>query len=332
MLRGIWGDPERYARHLLVPVRGPLLRRRRRQGRRGRLPVAARPRRRRDERLGPPHLDHRGRVRAGRPRGGRRGSRRRRDRPDHRPGDRRLRDRPRSATSRPTSCARRSASTSPPSSARSPDPGRSIIVPDLPKTRSGKIMRRLLRDVVEGRDPGRHHHARRRVGRAGHPRPGRRRRDRARTDMGWLVFARDHRGAAGRARDLRPHPDQALDPAQLPGRRAPAVHPRGVRPRAAPVHRHQQRRGAALQPRRATLDLHLGEGPRQHLRVRHRQHRRLDARLHHHQAGGVPRAAGAGRAERDRPVLRGAVREGARRSPRPSPRVAARRRSSTSPR
>ncbi|MEZ5343641.1 MAG: acetate--CoA ligase [Acidimicrobiales bacterium] len=29
-----------------------------------------------------------------------------------------------------------------------------IIVPDLPKTRSGKIMRRLLRDVAEGRDLG----------------------------------------------------------------------------------------------------------------------------------------------------------------------------------
>lgn len=29
-----------------------------------------------------------------------------------------------------------------------------IIVPDLPKTRSGKIMRRLLRDVVEGRELG----------------------------------------------------------------------------------------------------------------------------------------------------------------------------------
>ena len=29
-----------------------------------------------------------------------------------------------------------------------------IIVPDLPKTRSGKIMRRLLRDVVEGRTLG----------------------------------------------------------------------------------------------------------------------------------------------------------------------------------
>jgi acetyl-CoA synthetase len=27
-------------------------------------------------------------------------------------------------------------------------------VPDLPKTRSGKIMRRLLRDVAEGRDLG----------------------------------------------------------------------------------------------------------------------------------------------------------------------------------
>ena len=29
-----------------------------------------------------------------------------------------------------------------------------IVVPDLPKTRSGKIMRRLLRDVVEGRTLG----------------------------------------------------------------------------------------------------------------------------------------------------------------------------------
>ena len=28
------------------------------------------------------------------------------------------------------------------------------LVPDLPKTRSGKIMRRLLRDVAEGRDLG----------------------------------------------------------------------------------------------------------------------------------------------------------------------------------
>ncbi|MCU0312204.1 MAG: acetate--CoA ligase [Acidimicrobiales bacterium] len=33
-------------------------------------------------------------------------------------------------------------------------PQRVIVVPDLPKTRSGKIMRRLLRDVAEGRDLG----------------------------------------------------------------------------------------------------------------------------------------------------------------------------------
>ena len=29
-----------------------------------------------------------------------------------------------------------------------------VLVPDLTKTRSGKIMRRLLRDVAEGRDLG----------------------------------------------------------------------------------------------------------------------------------------------------------------------------------
>jgi acetyl-CoA synthetase len=33
-------------------------------------------------------------------------------------------------------------------------PKRLFVVPDLPKTRSGKIMRRLLRDVAEGRDLG----------------------------------------------------------------------------------------------------------------------------------------------------------------------------------
>ena len=33
-------------------------------------------------------------------------------------------------------------------------PERVVITPDLPKTRSGKIMRRLLRDVAEGRPPG----------------------------------------------------------------------------------------------------------------------------------------------------------------------------------
>ena len=36
-----------------------------------------------------------------------------------------------------------------------------IYAAELPKTRSGKIMRRLLRDVAEGRALGRHDHARR---------------------------------------------------------------------------------------------------------------------------------------------------------------------------
>ena len=49
---------------------------------------------------------------------------------------------------------RRSASTSPSGSASSR--GRSAIIwaDDLPKTRSGKIMRRLLRDIAEGRELG----------------------------------------------------------------------------------------------------------------------------------------------------------------------------------
>jgi acetyl-CoA synthetase len=33
-------------------------------------------------------------------------------------------------------------------------PGRIVWADDLPKTRSGKIMRRLLRDVAEGREAG----------------------------------------------------------------------------------------------------------------------------------------------------------------------------------
>ena len=48
----------------------------------------------------------------------------------------------------------RSASTSPPRSASSRGPKRIIWADDLPKTRSGKIMRRLLRDIAEGRELG----------------------------------------------------------------------------------------------------------------------------------------------------------------------------------
>ena len=61
------------SRDVLVEVPGHLLRRRRGADRRGRRLLAARPRRRRDERLGPPHLDDRGRERARRPPEGGRG-------------------------------------------------------------------------------------------------------------------------------------------------------------------------------------------------------------------------------------------------------------------
>ena len=62
MLRGIWGDPERYRETYWSPLRRPLLRRRRRQARRRRLLLAARPGRRHHARRRPQHLDHRGRV------------------------------------------------------------------------------------------------------------------------------------------------------------------------------------------------------------------------------------------------------------------------------
>ena len=42
-----------------------------------------------------------------------------------------------------------------------------FLTAELPKTRSGKIMRRLLRDVAEGRALRRHHHPRRPLGRRG---------------------------------------------------------------------------------------------------------------------------------------------------------------------
>ena len=151
MLRGIWGDPERYQRDVLEPLPRPLLRRRRRQARRRRLPVAARPGRRRDERVA-------------------------------------------ATASRPPRSSRRSCRTRPwprprSSGANDATTGQAIIAyvtlrggadvdvdelrdhvgheigaiakpktiyltPDLPKTRSGKIMRRLLRDVAEGRNLG----------------------------------------------------------------------------------------------------------------------------------------------------------------------------------
>ena len=157
MLRTIFGDDERYQGHLLVPVRraGLLLRRRRREIRHRRRALAARPRRRRDEHLRAPHLHHRSGIRAGLPRRRRRSRRRRRRRRDDRAGHRRVRHpaRHRHRLRRPTRAAtprpRRHSRSAP-----SPNPKRSSSSPELPKTRSGKIMRRLLRDVAENRAVG----------------------------------------------------------------------------------------------------------------------------------------------------------------------------------
>ena len=80
---------------------------------------------------------------------GRRGRRRRPHRRDHRPGDRRVRDPARRATSRATRSSPSSATTWATRSARSPSRRRSCSPRTCPKTRSGKIMRRLLRNVSE---------------------------------------------------------------------------------------------------------------------------------------------------------------------------------------
>ena len=149
MLRGIWGDPRAVPRHVLESLRRPVLRGRRRQARRGRLLLAARPGRRRDARLGTQHLDRRGRARARRASRGRRGRRRRHEGRHHGPGDQRVRD-PAWRRSRPSDALVAElrdhvAHTIGPIA----KPKKILFTEDLPKTRSGKIMRRLLRDVAE---------------------------------------------------------------------------------------------------------------------------------------------------------------------------------------
>ena len=60
-------------------------------------------------------------------------------------------------------------------------PKRIIWTADVPKTRSGKIMRRLLRDIAEGREAGRRDHP-----------------ARARRDEGPRAEVRGRRGLSGR--------------------------------------------------------------------------------------------------------------------------------------
>src|SRR5690625_43536 len=102
-----------------------------------------------------------------------------------------------------------------------------------------------------------------------------------------------------RAGGSRPAATPPHAAAQLPGHRACAVRRRDDRPRAAAVHRRGERRGAALHPGPAPVDLRLGEGREQLLRLRHGQRRRAHRRLPDHQAphlrhGGAPSHPAAG--------------------------------------
>ena len=92
MTRGIFGDDARFRATYWERFPGHVLRRRRRAHRRGRRLLAPGAGGRRDEHLGPPHLDDRGGVGARRPPERRRGSGMRPGRSVDGPGDRRLRD------------------------------------------------------------------------------------------------------------------------------------------------------------------------------------------------------------------------------------------------
>jgi hypothetical protein len=120
------------------------------------------------------------------------------------------------------------------------------------------------------------------------------------------------RGAGSGHRGSRSGPASARGHPQLPGRRPFPVLAGAGRAGAAAVHRGEQQRGAAVQPRPAAVGLRVGETGEQLLRVRHRQRRREHRRLR-------PRAAQHPRLP-DTPVRSaggaggvGAVREGARR-------------------
>ena len=136
-------------RDVLEPVPWPVLPGRRRQARRRGLLLAARSGRRRDARLRPQHLHRRGAstrssgtLRSPRPRSWAAPTRPRARR-------RRVRD-PAFATSNPPRSSSPSfATTSAHTIGPIAKPKTILFTEDLPKTRSGKIMRRLLKDVSE---------------------------------------------------------------------------------------------------------------------------------------------------------------------------------------
>ena len=118
------------------------------------------------QRRRPPAVDDGGRERARLAPEGRRGRGRRPARRAQGPGDRRVRDAARRA-SPPTTRSRRScASTSSQQIGALARPEEIRFAEALPKTRSGKIMRRLLREVASGIEGARRHDDARRSGRA----------------------------------------------------------------------------------------------------------------------------------------------------------------------
>ena len=171
MLRTIWGDDERYWQTYLSKwPTADLLPRRRRQARRGRLLLDPRSGGRRIERGRPPHRHDGGRERAGGASVGRRGGRSRPGARRQGSGHRRVRhaaegQEPRRSSRRAPRVRRRRRSGA---IARPEDV---LFSADLPKTRSGKIMRRLLRDIAEGQRAGGHDDARRPGGRPKAPAP-----------------------------------------------------------------------------------------------------------------------------------------------------------------
>ena len=150
MLRTLYGDDERYvSTYFAGSARAPTWSVTRHAGQR-RLLLDHRADRRRHQRLRPPAVHRRGRVRDRRPREGRRGGRGRRGRRADRSGHRRLRDVERHLRGDDKVAA--SIRTYVGSADRQAGPAEvDHLGEDLPKTRSGKIMRRLLVDIAEGR-------------------------------------------------------------------------------------------------------------------------------------------------------------------------------------
>jgi acyl-coenzyme A synthetase/AMP-(fatty) acid ligase len=211
MLRTIWGDHDRFHRRRTSPDPRRLLHRRQRPHRRRRLCHRARPRRRRPERRRPPHRHRRDRGRRRHPPRRRRGRRRRPPRRAQGPGPGRLRHpqaRPRRLPGPPAEilgCVAHEVG-------KFARPDELRFTEALPKTRSGKIMRRFLKEIAAGRDHHRRHQ---------HPRGPRRARPPQRRPRGMtFIRARAPRAPAG-----PPHCPGAPPATRRSGREPPAWPP-----------------------------------------------------------------------------------------------------------